>query len=145
MRIENYNSRLFIAFQSPSDIVLSQALKLEYQRKETPRTRIQQQARLYPLTLREIWKKASRELKQIEIEFGDAERKEACAMGAIAYYLSNKETCHLSELRYSWQKAAFRKMVKAFESKADCSIWELNDALGWSFEDFAEKAEELAL
>jgi hypothetical protein len=37
------------------------------------------------------------------------------------------------------------KMVKGFESKGDCSIWELNDALNWSFSDFAEKAGELGL
>lgn len=120
-------------------------MKLEYGRKETPKKRAELQVPLYPLTLQKIWINASKELKQIKVGFGNAEAKEACAMGAIAYYLSNRETCHLSELRYSWQKAAFRKMVKNFESKGDCSIWEMNDALDWSFSDFAEKARELGL
>ncbi len=114
-------------------------------RNETQKKSAELQVPLYPLTLQKIWTKASKELKQVKVEFGNAEAKEACAMGAIAYYLSNKETCHLSELRYSWQKAAFRKMVKNFESKSDCSIWELNDAFDWSFSDFAGKARELGL
>jgi hypothetical protein len=120
-------------------------MKSEYGVKKFQKERSELQVPLYPLTLKKIWTNASKELKQIKVGFGNAETKEACAMGAIAYYLSNKETCHLSELKYSWQKAAFRKMVKNFESKGECSIWELNDSLGWSFMDFAEKARELGL
>jgi hypothetical protein len=122
-----------------------QVLELKCTRKHLPKDVSKLPLRLYPLTLQKIWTKANKELKQIKVEFGDAEAKEACAMGAIAYYLSNKETCHLSQLMYSWQKTAFRRMVKGFESKGDCSIWELNDSLGWSFSDFAEKAFELGI
>jgi hypothetical protein len=99
----------------------------------------------YPMKLSEIWGLASRELKQIKIEFGDASSKEACAMGAISFYLSGRKTCHLSELDYGWQKAVFRDMVKTFESKSKSSIWVLNDLEGWTFKDFAEKALELGM
>jgi hypothetical protein len=99
----------------------------------------------YPIKLSRIWEKASKELTQIKIEFGNPSTMEACAMGAISYYLSDKKTCLLSELPHPWQKAVFRDMVKTFESKSRSSIWELNDLQGWTFAQFAEKAIELSL
>ncbi len=98
-----------------------------------------------PIKLSDIWKFASKELEQIKVGFGDAKRRQACAMGAISYYLSNRETCLLSELKYSWQKGLFRHLVKSFEARSGSSIWELNDVRGWAFEDFAGRAEELGL
>lgn len=127
---------------------MRQLLELRYEKRKVRRgTRKVKRLRKppYPMKLAEIWRRASRELTQIKVEFGDALMKEACAMGAIAYYLSDKETCHLSELKYAWQKAVFRDMVKTFESKSECSIWELNDSEGCTFAQFAEKASELGL
>jgi hypothetical protein len=99
----------------------------------------------YPMKLSEIWKRASSELRQIKVEFGNASKREACAMGAISFYLSDKTTCHFSELKYTWQKAVFRDMVKTFEAKSKSSIWVLNDLEAWTFKDFANKAFELGL
>ena len=127
---------------------MRQLLELQYEKREVKsRTRKVKRLRKppYPIKLAKIWRQASRELKQIKVEFGDASMKKACAMGAIAYYLSDKETCLLSELKYAWQKAVFRDMVKTFESKSQSSIWELNDVGGWTFAQFAEKASELGL
>jgi hypothetical protein len=124
---------------------MRQLVELQCEKKETTRRRYKIKKPPYPMKLGEIWKRASRELKQIRIEFGDASRKEACAMGAISFYLSDKKTCLLSELEFAWQKAVFRDMVKTFESKTKSSIWELNDLQGWTFEQFAEKANELGL
>ncbi len=125
---------------------MRQFLELQYEKKkEFTKRKTKIQKPQYPIKLSEIWKKANRELKHIKIEFGDASRKEACAMGAISYYLSDRKTCLLSELKYSWQKAVFRDMVKTFESKTKSSIWELNDVQGWTFLQFAQKAEELRL
>lgn len=127
---------------------MRQLLELQYEKRQVRRgtSKVRRLRKPpYPMELAKIWRQASRELKQIKVEFGDASMKEACAMGAIAYYLSEKETCHLSELKHAWQKAVFRDMVKTFESKSESSIWELNDVEGWTFAQFADKASELGL
>jgi hypothetical protein len=119
--------------------------KKEEQRRRTELTTKQIRKPPYPIKLSKIWKQASRELKQVKVEFGDASMKQACAMGAISFYLSDNKTCLLSELKYGWQKAMYRDMVNTFESKTKSSIWELNDVEGWTFEDFSEKALQLGL
>src|SRR5258708_1613111 len=40
-----------------------------------------------PKTLAEIWERASRELTQVRGEFGSRSKKQACAAGAIVFYL----------------------------------------------------------
>ena len=96
------------------------------------------------MKLSEIWYRAAKELTQIKGRYGSAPAKTACAAGSVSYYLSQGRTC------YNWEptpteKAEYRRLSREFAVEAEQGIIIINDELGWTFEQFAKKAEELGL
>ena len=96
------------------------------------------------MKLSEIWYRAAKELKQVKQEFGDIDRKEACAMGAICYYLSDGVAISPASLTHD-HDIIYNNLLSDFRLAYGEHIITLNDEEGWSFEDFAKKAEELGL
>lgn len=94
--------------------------------------------------LSEIWFMAAKELKRVEVSLGFAPNKTACALGAISYYLSEGETCHVGWLKGT-KPDTFHELQDAFEKKSGHRIAELNDDKHWSFNRFAKKAQQLGL
>ncbi|HZW55933.1 MAG TPA: hypothetical protein VFF30_06560 [Nitrososphaerales archaeon] len=102
--------------------------------------------------LSEIWDRASRELTQVKGRFGDTEKKEVCALGAILFYLSNGTVCNRYEALQQgreigdyWLMKEYSSLVDLFYCKTGKKIADLNDDEGWTFENFAERARELGL
>jgi len=105
--------------------------------------------------LSDIWTWASKDLKQIRDNFGDAENGKACALGAIEYYRSNKKTC--TPVWGAWKKISYQNAVDKFQDKYG-DIAGINDYGGyknekgmykegrpWSFKKFAEAAKKIGL
>jgi hypothetical protein len=92
--------------------------------------------------LYKIWEKASRELKQVNHSYGNAGRKEACALGAIVYYASNAKTCNPSKIPLA-ERLIYSNMVAKWERLSGKEISKLNDKEGWTFEEFAKNARAL--
>jgi len=86
-----------------------------------------------PTKLSEAWRLASKELKQIKGAF--ARDGGYCAAGAIKFYADQ-------DPKYG-SYGHFKECFFAFQRNLDSSVSDKNDNQGWSFEDFANKAEEL--
>jgi hypothetical protein len=107
------------------------------------RTEFKEKQRAYPEPkLYSVWKKASIELKQVRRSYGNAGRKQACALGAIAYYASNGKTCNPSKIPIS-SKLIYANMVAKWERLSGKEISKLNDECGWTFDEFAKNAKLL--
>jgi hypothetical protein len=120
-----------------------QVLELKYKRKHVPKEVTKLHLRLYPLTLEKIWTNASKELNQIKVDFGDAERKEACARALLLTIFQTKKPAISLAVKVFVAENCLSKDGERFRIKRNCSIWELNDSLGWSFSDFAKKLRSL--
>ena len=102
------------------------------------------------IKLSDIWDKADKELTQIKHKFGSPVTMYTCALGAIVFYLSNRKSCNPTELNHE-EYFLFSRLTSEFyknniiPNHTKLSITELNDKMGWTFKQFADKARELGL
>ena len=96
------------------------------------------------MKLSKMWYRAAKELKQVKEDFGSVDRKEACAMGAICYYLSDGVAINPASLTH-FLDITYNHLLFDFRLAYGEHVITLNDKEGWSFEQFAKKAEELGL
>lgn len=89
-----------------------------------------------------IWERAGNELKQVNRSYGNAGRKQACALGAIVYYASNGKTCDPAKIPIA-ERLVYANMVAKWERLSGKEISKLNDKDGWTFEEFAKNARML--
>src|SRR5437899_1698602 len=75
--------------------------------------------------LSDIWTWASKDLKQVKGKFGNAANGEACAMGAIEYYRTNKEDVN-PDWR-AWKKISYQKDINSFRNEYG-DIADINDS-----------------
>ena len=94
------------------------------------------------MKLSEMWHLAAKELKQGKYVFYNPETDAHCAYGALIHYICGHEYCGKAG-REDFPLADVWDVT--FEFWQDTHITHANDELGWSFEDFAKKAEELGL
>ena len=97
------------------------------------------------MKLSEMWRQAAKELKQGKYVFYDPETDTHCAHGALIHYTNGHESCSSA----GTGRGLFLQSDDVFEAVLKFNdhtrIIKTNDELGWSFEDFAKKAEELGL
>jgi hypothetical protein len=105
---------------------------------------VESRKRLFQPRLSTIWRNASRELVQVKSGYGDAAKKKACALGAIAYYSSNGKTCDPMRIPIM-DRLVYANMVAGWERLTGEEVSHLNDKCGWSFEMFAETAKKLGI
>ena len=96
------------------------------------------------MKLSEMWRQAAKELTQIKEDYGYAPAKTACAAGSVSYYLSQGRTCAIWSLTPT-EKVEYWRLLGEFSIDAEQGIITINDDLGWTFEQFAKKAEQLGL
>lgn len=89
--------------------------------------------------LSDIFDFASQNLKQIKYEAGNAMKHEACAVGAIRYFLTNGKACSRTELKTL--DPILQNKVEEFKKKLGIK-WPLlilaNDFLGIKFQTFSK-------
>ena len=95
------------------------------------------------MKLSEMWHLAAKELKQGKYVFYNPETDSHCAIGALIHYMHGHECCSKAG-RGGFPLDAIKDVTTKFCPSRQY-ITQANDALGWSFEDFAKKAEELGL
>ncbi len=76
--------------------------------------------------------------------YGDAAKKQACALGAIAYYASNGKTCDPMRIPII-ERLVYANMVAGWERLSGKEVSYLNDRCAWNFEMFAETARNLGI
>ena len=96
------------------------------------------------MKLSEIWERADKELTQVNGHYGFAKEKEACALGAVNYYVSGGKHVSYSRLTEIQQEESERLRL-LFYDKWHVDISFLNDKGGWTFKQFAEEAKKLGL
>lgn len=96
------------------------------------------------MKLSTMFTKADRELRQVRGIFGNAGTKQACAMGAVCYYLSKGDTVtpyllHAKEGRW------YESVLKKFAKKTGKNLATWNDSECKSFRELAVMAREAQL
>ena len=88
-----------------------------------------------------VWTWADKHLKQVRGNYGDADTKEACALGAIQLYRTHGKKVD----DYSDSFGIYNKQISKFEDAYKHKIYILNDRNKWSFKTFAKKAKAIGL
>jgi len=95
-----------------------------------------------PRTLSALWARADKELIHIKLNFGWRETKQACALGAIEYYLGDQSISDLSEASTTKVEELIAKANQAIREDFPevKGVADMNDNHKWKFKDFAKWA-----